>query len=129
MNHWFVGKEDLTKDDCNKLFSQYEISSSDLEGLLKAREKEIIKFNLVDTREWMEWVERRIKDTDYLIPTTSFFESIEQIINQKDIPTVVYCRAGNRSAQCQQIMFTLGFKSSKFRFWYFNLLWRNTNGR
>ena len=110
LNSSVCNKKDLTKDDCEKLFSQYEISSSDLESLIKAREKNIIKFNLVDTREWMEWVENRIKNTDYLIPTTSFFEAIEQIIDQKDVPTVVYCRAGNRSAQCQRIMFNLGFR-------------------
>ena len=103
-------KNKLTKEDCEKLLSKYEVSGIDLESLLEARKEGIIKFNLVDTREWMEWVAKRIVGTDYLIPTTSFFESIEQIINQKDVSTILYCRAGNRSAQCQRIMMDLGFK-------------------
>jgi rhodanese-related sulfurtransferase len=59
----------------------------------------------------MEWVGSRIKGTDYLIPTTSFYQAIEQVNNQKDIATVVYCHSGSRSAYCQRIMLNLGFKS------------------
>ena len=50
---------------------------------MKQRELGFIKFNLVDTREWMEWVGARIKGVDYLVPTTSFYSSIEPLNTQK----------------------------------------------
>lgn len=59
----------------------------------------------------MEWVGRRIVGTDYLIPTTSFYQAIEAINTQKETPVVVYCLSGSRSAYCQRIMKDLGFKS------------------
>ena len=34
-----------------------------------------------------------------------------RINNQKDIPVIVYCHSGSRSAYCQRIMLDLGFKS------------------
>ena len=59
----------------------------------------------------MEWVGTRIKGTDYLIPTTSFYQALKIINNQKDTAVVVYCHSGSRSAYCQRIMLDLGFKS------------------
>lgn len=100
----------LSKDECEALFSQGEINSTELEALLEARKAGVFKFNLVDNREWMEWVRNRITGTDFLVPTTSFYQSIEQISSQKDIPTVVYCQSGSRSAYCQRVMLDLGFK-------------------
>lgn len=101
----------LTKQECQKLLTKAEINSQELESLLEARNLGFVRFNLVDTREWMEWVGTRIKGTDYLIPTTSFYQALESIIEQKDIPVVVYCHSGSRSAYCQRIMYDLGFKS------------------
>lgn len=100
----------LTKEECQELFNKEEINSIELEALLEAREKGAIKFNLVDTREWMEWISARIKGTDYLVPTTSFYNSIEELNDKKDIPIVVYCHSGSRSAYCQRIMENMGFK-------------------
>lgn len=107
----YTDTKDLTKDECEVFLSKKDINSSELEALLLAREKNIIEFNLVDTREWMDWTSQRIKGSNYLIPTTSFYDALEQITNKKDIPTVVYCYRGSRSAYCQDIMKDLGFKS------------------
>ena len=46
----------LSKDECEKLLTKEEVNSQELESLLEARELGFVKFNLVDTREWMEWV-------------------------------------------------------------------------
>ena len=100
----------LTKEECEKLLLEDEINSMELEALLEARRAGVTKFNLVDTREWMEWVGNRIVGTDYLVPTTSFYQAIEQV-KQKDLPVVVYCHSGSRSAYCQRIMQNMGFKS------------------
>ena len=101
----------LTKEECANLLTKEEINSLELESLLEARDLGFVNFNLVDTREWMEWVGTRIKGTDYLIPTTSFYHALERINDQKDIPVIVYCHSGSRSAYCQRIMLDLGFKS------------------
>jgi sulfur-carrier protein adenylyltransferase/sulfurtransferase len=101
----------ITKEQCEELLTKKQIDAHELEALLEARDLGFVKFNLVDTREWMEWVGTRIKGTDYLVPTTSFYQSLEQIEDQKAIPTIVYCHSGSRSAYCQTIMLSSGFKS------------------
>lgn len=100
----------LTKDECEVLLNKDNIDSSELEALIVAREEKVIDFNLVDVREWMEWAGARIKGTNYLVSTTSFYNAIEQIQNKKEIATIVYCHIGSRSAYCQRIMRDLGFK-------------------
>ncbi len=101
----------LTKQECLELLEKQEVNAAELESLLEARKSGTIKFNLIDTREWMEWVGQRIKGTDHLIPTTSFYQALERVNDEKDIPVVVYCLSGSRSAYCQRIMIDLGFKS------------------
>ena len=100
----------LNKKECDEILSKKEINSQELEALLEARTNNITNFLLVDTREWMEWVGQRIEGTDYLIPTTSFYQSLDQISDKKDIPIVVYCHSGSRSAYCQRIMLSNNFK-------------------
>ena len=87
------------------------LDASEVESLLEARDLGLIEFLLVDTREWMEWVGARIKGTDFLVPTTSFYQALQQIEDKKDTPIVVYCLSGSRSAYCQGVMLTMGFKS------------------
>ena len=106
-----VHSKGITKEQCEQILSREQISAPDLEALLEARDLGFVKFNLVDTREWMEWVGSRIKGTDYLIPTTSFYQALQRIENEKDTAVVVYCHSGSRSAYCQRIMLDMGFKS------------------
>jgi len=101
----------LSKEECDILLKKDNIDSAELEALIQAKSEGTITFNLVDVREWMEWVGARIKGTDLLIPTTSFYNSLEQLENKKDIPVVVYCHIGSRSAYCQRMMKDLGFIS------------------
>ncbi len=101
----------LTKEECEEVLKKSQISANELESLLEARDLGFIDFLLVDTREWMEWIGARIKGTDLLVPTTSFYQSLEQIEKKKDIPIVVYCQSGSRSAYCQRIMLSNGYSS------------------
>jgi len=101
----------LSKEECEDLLLKQEVNAQELESLLEARELGFVKFNLIDNREWMEWIGRRIKGTDYLVPTTSFYQALQRVEDQKDIPVVVYCLSGSRSAYCQRIMLESGFKS------------------
>ena len=100
----------LTKEECEVLLAKEQLDADEIEALLEARDIGFINFNLVDVREWMEWVRQRITGTDYLIPTTSFYEAISQLNDQKDIPVIVYCLSGSRSIYCQNIMLDMGFK-------------------
>ncbi len=106
----FRTTKELTKDECEVILQKENINSNELEQLLDARQINHTDFNLVDVRELVEWHSQRIKDTNYLIPTTSFYESIKQIENQKEKPTIIYCHIGQRSAYCQKVMNDLGFK-------------------
>ena len=100
----------LTKEECEELLSHPQLDGDEIESLLEARELGMVDFLLVDVREWMEWVQQRIKGTDYLIPTTSFYDALSQIEDKKDKPIILYCFTGSRSAYCQHIMLNMGFK-------------------
>lgn len=100
----------LSIDECDALLKQKDIDSDELISLLEARELGMIDFNLIDVREWMEWNQNRIVGTDYLIPTTSFYNALEQVENQKEKPVIVYCYTGSRSAYCQRVMLDKGWK-------------------
>lgn len=100
----------LSKDDCLKLLEQDEIDSNELIALLEARENKVVDFILVDVREWMEWVNARIKGVDYLVPTTSFYHSLEPLTSKKDDYIILYCHSGSRSSYCQRVMYQMGFK-------------------
>ncbi|RXK13306.1 sulfurtransferase [Halarcobacter mediterraneus] len=101
----------LTKKQCEELLEKEQVNAKELEALLEARELGYLNFLLVDTREWMEWVGSRIKGTDYLVPTTSFYQALEQIEDKKDIPIIVYCHSGSRSAYCQKVMLNSNYKN------------------
>lgn len=100
----------LSKEECALLLQKPQLDSDEIESLLEARELGFINFQLVDVREWMEWVSQRIVGTDHLVPTTSFYDALEKIKPFKDEPIVLYCFTGSRSAYCQQVMKQLGFK-------------------
>jgi ferredoxin-thioredoxin reductase catalytic subunit/rhodanese-related sulfurtransferase len=101
----------LTKAECEELLSHKDLDGDEIDSLLEARELGMIEFLLVDVREWMEWVGQRIKGTDHLIPTTSFYDAITVLEEHKDTPIILYCFTGSRSAYCQQVMGSMGYKS------------------
>ncbi len=100
----------LSKKECEALLKHEQLDSDEIISLLEARDLGMVDFNLVDVREWMEWHSERIKGTDYLIPTTSFYNQLDQIENQKEKPTILYCLTGSRSAYCQRVLKDMGWK-------------------
>ncbi len=100
----------LTKEECEILLGKDQLDGDELESLIEARELGMVDFNLVDVREWMEYRAARIKGTDYLVPTTTFYQALEQLNDQKEKPLIVYCHVGSRSAYCQKVLKDLGFK-------------------
>jgi len=101
----------LSKEECEVLMKKDQLDGSELEALLDARAQGCVTFNLVDTREWMEWISNRIKGTDFLIPTTSFHTALSQLSGQEHIPAILYCYSGSRSAYCQRILKHMGYKT------------------
>jgi len=101
----------LTTSECEALLVQNDIDSDELMSLLEARELGMVDFNLLDVREWMEHQSGHIDGTDALVPTTSFYDSLEKAELNKDKSLIVYCHVGSRSAHCQRILSTMEFKS------------------
>ena len=99
----------LNKEECLLLLASNSLSGDELISLLAARAKKIIHFLLIDNREMNEYLQQRIVGTDFLIPTSSFYESMEVLKNEKKTPCIVYCLSGGRSAQCLNIMNDMGF--------------------
>jgi len=87
-----------------KLLEKRDISSSELETLLKAREAGEVDFTLVDVREDMEYNMGHIKGVDMLKPTSTFQTWAESLIKEAQDKTVIFtCRTGSRSGQVQNV--------------------------
>ncbi len=100
----------LTKDECELLLTKAQMDSEELEALLEARTLGMVSFKLVDVREWMEYKSFRIRGVDFLVPTTSFYDSVKELNEFKNETVIVYCHVGSRSAYCQNVLKDLGFK-------------------
>jgi ferredoxin-thioredoxin reductase catalytic subunit/rhodanese-related sulfurtransferase len=99
----------LTKEECEALVAKPQLDADELEALLEARELGMVKFRLVDVREWMEYKSGRIKGVDALVPTTSFYDTVKEISDDTQSPVIVYCHVGSRSAYCQRLLNDMGF--------------------
>lgn len=100
----------LTKEECELLLGKEFVDGDELEALIEARNIGFVDFVLVDTREWMENKSKMIVGTDFLVPTTSFYQAISQIEDKKNQNIIVYCFSGSRSAYCQQMMKQMGYR-------------------
>ena len=101
----------LTQEECEMLIKQNELDSDELISLLEARELGMIKFKLVDVREDMEWQMGHIKGADQLVPTSSFYQALEESKLSKDENIILYCHVGSRSAHVAMIMRKMGFET------------------
>ncbi|WP_428737163.1 ferredoxin-thioredoxin reductase catalytic domain-containing protein [Sulfurimonas sp.] len=99
----------LTKEECEALVNNSELDSDELVALLEARELGMVQFTLVDVREHMEWQMGHIKGADKLVPTSSFFQALENAGLDKDENIIVYCHVGSRSAHVARIMTDMGY--------------------
>ena len=100
----------MTKDECEVILAQPQLDGDEIIALLEARDLGMVDFSLVDVREWMEWNQERIVGTDFLIPTTSFYNQLEKIEENKEKPVVLYCLTGSRSDYCQKVLLDMGWK-------------------
>lgn len=99
----------LTKEECEQLITQNELDGDELHSLIEARELGMITFKLVDVREDMEWKMGHIKGADKLVPTSSFYPSLEKSKLAKNDNIILYCHVGSRSAHVAKIMRNMGY--------------------
>ncbi len=99
----------LTQEECDTLVNQAELDGDELSALMEARELGMIKFKLVDVREHMEWQMGHIKGADALVPTSSFFQVLDEAKLDKEENIILYCHVGSRSAHIARIMGDMGY--------------------
>ncbi|MDF1879552.1 sulfurtransferase [Sulfurimonas sp. SAG-AH-194-C20] len=99
----------LSKEACEALVKKDEIATDEMIALLEARELGMVKFKLVDVREHMEWEMGHIKGADELVPTSSFYQTLEEAKISKEDNIILYCHVGSRSAHVARIMPDLGY--------------------
>ncbi len=100
----------LTKEECEMLVNKHELDGDEIMSLLEARALGMVKFKLVDVREHMEWQMGHIKGADSLIPTSSFFQTLDEAKLDKNENIILYCHVGSRSAHCARILNDMGYK-------------------
>ena len=94
----------LTKIEIEEILNKAQLGGEELEILLKAREKGMIKFKLLDVREPFEWQMGRIKGADFLVPTSNFYAELEKVKEFSDEPWILYCHVGSRSMYVQRVL-------------------------
>jgi len=94
----------LTTEEAKAILAQSEIDTDEMISLLEARELKMVDFQLVDVREHMEWEMGHIKGADHLIPTSSFFPTLEEAKLSKEDNIILYCHVGSRSAHVAGIL-------------------------
>ncbi len=99
----------LTKEECEVLVNKDELDGDEITSLLEARDLDMVEFKLVDVREHMEWQMGHIKGADALVPTSSFFQTLEEAKLDKDENIILYCHVGSRSAHCSRILADMGY--------------------
>ena len=88
----------------SELLKKTDISSEELELLLKERANGNADFILVDVREQMEYDAGHIKGVDLLKPTSMFQSWAQAFLDKNRDKAVVFtCRTGSRSGQIQHI--------------------------
>ncbi len=98
-----------TKEDLEQIIAKKDISSSELEALLEAREKGDIDFKLVDVREVFEYDQASIDGTDLLVPTSVIQQHFNKLDAIRQEPIILYCRTGNRTGQVLYALDNMGF--------------------
>ncbi len=102
---------EFTKEDLNKIVANQQMSSAELETLLKAREEGDIDFKLIDIREVFEFTDRSIVGADLLYPTTMIQKFVTDLEALKDEPVILYCRTGSRTGQIMYALRNMGMEN------------------
>jgi rhodanese-related sulfurtransferase/ferredoxin-thioredoxin reductase catalytic subunit len=99
----------LSVEECNAILAKDELDGDEVAALIEARDLGMVTFKLVDVREPMEWQMGHIRGADILVPTSNFYNALDQANLQKDENIIVYCHVGSRSAHVARIMSDMGY--------------------
>ncbi|WP_457564840.1 ferredoxin-thioredoxin reductase catalytic domain-containing protein [Caminibacter sp.] len=99
-----VEVEGLSVGELERLVEKEQILGKELEILLKAREKGLVDFELIDIREPFENQMMRIKGTDKLLPISRVQYDLDEWMKLKDKRIIIYCHVGSRSAYLQRAL-------------------------
>ncbi len=99
----------LSQEECEILVNKGELDGDEVIALLEARDLGMVNFTLADVREPMEWQMGHIKGADLLLPTSNFFNALEEAKLSQDDNVIVYCHVGSRSAHCARILTDMGY--------------------
>jgi ferredoxin-thioredoxin reductase catalytic subunit/rhodanese-related sulfurtransferase len=94
----------LSVNELEEILKKDQLLGSELEVLLKAREKELLDFELIDIREPFEHQMMRIKGTDKLLPISRVQYDLDEWMKLKDKRIIIYCHVGSRSAYLQRAL-------------------------
>jgi len=102
--------EGLSVAELEELLEKEQLLGEELEILLKARQKGLVDFELIDIREPFEHQMVRIKGTDKLLPISRVQFDLDEWMKLKDKRIIIYCHVGSRSAYLQKALIQqLGF--------------------
>ncbi len=104
-------KMEYNKEELEKMLQNQEMTSEQLQTLLKAREEGKIDFVLMDIREVFEFTDRSIKGADMLLPTSQMNAKLHVFEELKEKPVVLYCRTGSRTGQVMYALRNMGFNN------------------
>jgi len=96
--------EGLSVGEIENILEKEQILGKELEILLKAREKGLVNFKLIDIREPFEYQMMRIKGTDKLLPISRVQYDLDEWMKLKDERIIIYCHVGSRSAYLQRAL-------------------------
>ncbi len=101
----------LSKEECEVLLNKNELDSEELIALIEARDLGMVEFKVADVREPMEYNAGHIRGADTLLPTSNFFNSLEEAKLSLEEHIIVYCHVGSRSAHCARILKDMGYSN------------------
>ncbi len=96
--------EGLSVGELENILQKEQILGEELEILLKARDKGLVDFKLIDIREPFENQMARIKGTDKLLPISRVQYDLDEWMKLKDERIIIYCHVGSRSAYLQRAL-------------------------
>ena len=96
--------EGLSVAELENILQKEQILGEELEILIKAREKGLVDFKLIDIREPFEYQMARIKGTDKLLPISRVQYDLDKWMKLKDKRIIIYCHVGSRSAYLQRAL-------------------------
>ena len=102
--HEHKNVEGLNVAELETILEKEQILGEELEMLLKAREKGLVNFKLIDIREPFEHEMARIKGTDKLLPISRVQYDLDEWMKLKDERIIIYCHVGSRSAYLQRAL-------------------------